>query len=316
MISSKLKKVFLTSILAGFVSAGNAQSPSTDEKLETALTEMTNDFKGVAGVYVYNSRTNKEAGVNADTIFPTASIVKLPILTAIFKKIAAGEYKYNEPLVYSQDRAYGGSGVVQFFKDSSATDLHTAVALMMSFSDNTTALWSQELAGGGVEINKFMEELGLEHTRMNSRTEGRKQLWERYGWGQTTPREMAQLLLKIRSGEVVSKAASEEMYRLMTNSFYTDYALSQIPPYVQTASKQGMVDDSRSELVMVNAPGGDYVFYVATNANEDQSWEAENEAWELTRKISAYLWNYFEPESNWKPAAGIKELTTGLIYGP
>jgi beta-lactamase class A len=67
---------------------------------------------------------------------------------------------------------------------------------------------------------------------------------------------------------------------------------------------------------MVNAPGGDYVFYVATNANEDQSWEADNEAWELTRKISAYLWNYFEPESNWKPAAGIKELTTGLIYGP
>lgn len=54
--------------------------------------------------------------------------------------------------------------------------------------------------------------------------------------------------------------ASDEMYRMMTNSFYTNYALSQIPPYVQTAAKQGMVDKSRSELVMVNAPHGDYVF--------------------------------------------------------
>lgn len=316
MISSTLRKALLIGILVGFVSAGNAQRPTKDKKLEAALIEMTKDFKGVPGIYVYNLRTNTEAGVNADTVFPTASIIKLPILTSIFKKIAAGEFKYNEPLVYNQERAYGGSGLMQFFKDSTATDVHTAVALMMSFSDNTTALWSQELAGGGIEINKFMEELGLEHTRMNSRTEGRKQLWERYGWGQTTPREMAQLLLKIRSGEVVNKAASEEMYRLMTNSFYTDYAVSQIPPYVQTASKQGMVDDSRSELVMVNAPGGDYVFYIATNVNEDQSWEADNEAWELTRKISAYLWNYFEPESNWKPATGTKELTTGLIYGP
>lgn len=316
MNRSSLEKLIFLTLFIGVISEGFAQAPTTDQELEAALTEMTKDFSGLAGVYVYNLKTNKEAGVNADTIFPTASVIKVPILTAIFKKIAEGEFKYNEPLVYNQERAYGGSGLMQFFKDSTATDLHTAIALMMAYSDNTTALWTQELSGGGLEINKLMEELGLEHTRMNSRTKGREKIWERYGWGQTTPREMASLLVKIRNGEVVSKAASEEMYRLMTNSFYTDYALSQIPPFVQAASKQGMVDDSRSELVMVNAPNGDYVFYIATNHIEDQSWGMDNEAWELTRKISAYLWNYFEPDSGWEPAPGTKELTTGLIYEP
>ena len=115
---------------------------------------------------------------------------------------------------------------------------------------------------------------------------------------------MAQILVRIRRGEMVSKAASEKMYRLMTNVYYDEYALSGIPPYIQAASKQGMVDDSRSELVMVNAPHGDYVFYIATKNIKDQSWKHNNEAWELARKLSNYLWNYYEPKSGWQIAEG------------
>ena len=105
----------------------------------------------------------------------------------------------------------------------------------------------------------------------------------------------------------MSAAASERMYRILTQVFWDEYALSQIPPYVQTASKQGMVDESRSEAVLVNAPHGDYVFYVATKNNKDQRWEPDNESWQLARNISALLWNYFEPRSGWKPAAGVEK---------
>jgi beta-lactamase class A len=88
--------------------------------------------------------------------------------------------------------------------------------------------------------------------------------------------------------------------------FWDEYALSQIPPYVQAASKQGMLDDSRSEVVLVNAPHGDYVFYVATKNNSDKRWVPDNEAWQLARKVSALLWNYFEPHSGWQPAGRIE----------
>lgn len=291
-----------------------AQKLRTDKKLNKALSGLVRDFDGTAGVYVYNLKTGKEAGVNADTIFPTASIVKIPILVGIFDKIGKGKLNLNDTLVYESKRAHGGSGLMQYYKDSTVTDLRTLAALMITYSDNTTALWCQELAGGGAQINPLMAKLGLEHTRVNSRTEGREKDWEKYGWGQTTPREMASLLRKIRNRELVSPAASDEMYRMMTNSFYTDYSLSQIPPYVQTAAKQGMVSGSRSELVMVNAPHGDYVFYVATKNNKDQSWDYDNEAWKLHRKISAYLWNYFEPSSDWEPAPGARKLVRGLRY--
>ena len=51
---------------------------------------LLDSFHGTAGVYVRNLKTGKEAAVNADTIFPTASIIKVPILIGIFKKIEEG----------------------------------------------------------------------------------------------------------------------------------------------------------------------------------------------------------------------------------
>ncbi|HSP11356.1 MAG TPA: serine hydrolase [Salegentibacter sp.] len=298
-------------LFCGFISA---QENNTDEKLQQKLQEFTKDFNGTAGIYVYNLKTGKEAGVNADTVFPTASIVKIPILIGLFDKIEKGELSLNDTLLYRDSRTYGGSGLMQFYKDSTKTDLRTLAALMITYSDNVTSIWSQELAGGGETINPLMEKIGMKDTRVNSRTEGREKIWEKYGWGQTTPREMASLFVKIRNRELISDAASDEMYRMLTNAFYTDYALSQIPPYIQTAAKQGMVNKSRSEVVMVNAPSGDYVFYIATKNNEDTSWDYANEAWELQRNISAMLWNYFEPESEWKPAKNSSELIRGLRY--
>jgi beta-lactamase class A len=276
----------------------------TDKKLEAELRALTDTFPGVAGVYVRNLRTNKEAAINADTIFPTASIIKVPILVGIFDKIGQGVFKYNEPLVYRDSLAKKGSGLMQFFKDSTRTDLRTAITLMITHSDNSAAVWCEKLAGGGLAINAWLEAHGFNDTRLNNRTPGREQNRQLYGWGQTTPREMARLVTMIRNGEVISPSASQMMYRIMTHVFWDEYALSAIPPYIQSASKQGMVDDSRSEVVLVNAPHGDYVFYVATKNNKDRRWVSDNAAWQLARRVSALLWKYYEPRSKWKPAEG------------
>ncbi len=286
--------------LYGFQSFG--QSVRQDRKLTRALEGLVEDFEGVAGIYVLNLEQHKEAFVNADTIFPTASIVKVPILVGIFKKIADGELHYHQSLTYRDSMALGGSGFMQYFKDSTTVDLSVAVNLMMAYSDNTASVWCQNLAGGGTAINAFLAEKGYSYTRVNSRTEGREAAYQQYGWGQTTPREMAQLLVSIRKHKLLSSQADDRMYREMTKAYWDEYALAEIPPYVQVASKQGMVNASRSELVMVNAPHGDYVFYIATKKNKDERWELTNAAWELARKVSKFLWNYYEPRDAWDSA--------------
>jgi beta-lactamase class A len=77
--------------------------------------------------------------------------------------------------------------------------------------------------------------------------------------------------------------------------------LVQVPTNVRTASKNGAVDESRSEVIMVNAPHGDYVYCIITKNNKDQSWNHDNEAWQLLRKVGVAIWQYYEPASQWKP---------------
>ncbi|HXR83313.1 MAG TPA: serine hydrolase [Hanamia sp.] len=303
-----MKKNFLfLFLLMSFISQTAFCQYKTDKKLEKQLKELLDHFHGTAGVYVRNLKTGKEVAINADTIFPTASIIKIPILIGIFNKIDSGDLSYHQSLMYRDSMAHGGSGLMQFFKDSSETVLNVAVTLMISHSDNTAARWCEKLAGGGVTINKWLATKGFQLTRLNSRTPGREENAKQFGWGQTTPREMANLLVMIREGKSVSPAASQRMYRDLTHIFWDEYALSQIPPYVQSASKQGMLDASRSEVVLVNAPHGDYVFYIATKNNADTSWKPDNEAWQLARNVSSLLWNYFEPDYGWKPAANVEK---------
>ena len=276
---------------------------SMDTKLTRKIEIAMSGFKGSAGVYVRNLKTNRVVSIHADSLFPTASMVKIPILCGIFDKINKGEIKFSQELVYRDSLKYD-NGVVGSFRDSTKIALPKVVHLMISLSDNTGSLWLQALAGGGETINQWLDLNGFPNTRVNSRTPGRKQGQAKYGWGQTTPREMAELITMIRNGKAISAEASERMYRYLGMQFWDGEALSQIPPYIKTAAKSGAVNQAKSEAVIIHAPHGDYVLCVTTKNQEDQQWSKDNEGYVLIRKISEIVWNHFEPRHKWRPLEG------------
>jgi beta-lactamase class A len=281
---------------------------SIDKKLQALLNESVKNFQGEVGVYVRNLKTGKEAAINADSLFPTASMIKIPITIGMFNKIEKGELDYDTILTYKDSLAYGvGEDIVASLKHNEKISLAKVMMLMITTSDNTASLWCQSLAGTGNTINTWLADNGFTHTRVNSRTPGREENRAQYGWGQTTPREMAELVVRIREGKVISERSSERIYRNLIRIYWDGNALSKIPPYVQVASKSGAVDQSKSEVVLVNAPHGDYVFCVITKNQKDTQWTADNEGYVLIRNISKLLWHYFEPQSTWKPAKGIDE---------
>ena len=275
--------------------------PVLQQKLETVL----RGFKGDAGVFVRNLRTGQMAMINADTLFPTASMIKVPILCGIFDKLKKGELNYAQELLYRDSLKYD-DGVTGSFRDSAKIALSEVVMLMITLSDNTAALWLQKLAGTGLVINDWLERNGFHQTRMNSRTPGRNPNWQVYGWGQTTPREMADLLLMIYEGRAVGVSESEQMYRVLSKPYRDGEVLSQIPPSVHVASKTGSVDASKSEVVLVNAPSGDYIFCVIVKNQQNKGTEYDNDGYVLIRSVSRTLWQYFEPDSKWQPQPDAK----------
>jgi beta-lactamase class A len=272
-----------------------------EKKLQERIQQAIKDFHGDIGIYIKNLRKGKIVSIHADSIFPTASIVKVPILVGIMDKIEKGELKYDQQLIYKDSLLYEGEDILGSFKNDEKILLKKVLMLMLTTSDNTASLWLQSLAGTGTRINTIMDSMGFRYTRVNSRTPGREEDRNMYGWGQTTPEEMGRLFEMIYRYNVISPSASERMMRVLGRNFWDGEGLSQIPPTIEVFSKNGAVNASRSEVMLVNARHQPYILSIFTKNNKDESWEGANEAWVLTRKISKIVWEYFEPKEKLNP---------------
>jgi beta-lactamase class A len=293
-----MRKVFILMMLLSTANSLTAQK--TDARLEKKLHEAIAGFNGDIGIYVKSLKTGKTVMINADTVFPTASIVKMSILTGIMEKLHNGAMTYDQELVYKDSLLYEGEDILGSFKSGEKIMLKKAIMLMLTTSDNTASLWLQSLAGTGTRINEILDSLGFKDTRVNSRTPGREGNRSQYGWGQTTPAEMGRLFEMIYRSQLFSPAISERMMRCLGRNYWDeDEAISVIPPYVEVFSKNGCVNAVRSEAMIVNAPHQPYIFCIFTKNNKDISWTHTNEAWVLARKISTLLWHYYEPADKW-----------------
>jgi beta-lactamase class A len=293
-----MKKIFLVFPFLFLFFFATAQK--TDKKLQSKIEAAINGFNGDIGIYVKNLKSGKTVFINADTIFPTASIVKVTIMLGIIDKTQKEELNYDQQLVYKDSLLYEGEDILGSFKNGEKILLKKVIMLMLTTSDNTASLWLQSLAGKGTRINEILDSLGFKSTRVNSRTPGRENNRTMYGWGQTTPFEMGTIIEHIYRNEIFSQQVCERMMRCLGRNYWDENeAISQIPPYIEVFSKNGCVDAVRSEVLLVNAPHNPYVLCIFTKNNKDTSWTHTNEAWVMARKISAMLWNYFEPKDNW-----------------
>ncbi len=292
-----MKKLFA---LVLFFIINYAHAQKTDKDLQKQIDELVKGFHGTVGIFVQDLNKDRIAGFNADSLFPTASIVKIPIMIGIMSKIQAKELDFHQVMIYQDTLNYDhGEDILASFKPGEKIQLSKLMLLSISLSDNTASLTLQGIAGGGLRINQIMDSLGYVYTRVNSRTPGREKNREIYGWGQTTPREIVRLMKQIEEGKVLSQSSSDRMIRTLGREYWDENAISQLPPDVFKASKSGALDECRNEVLYVNAPHP-YIFSIFTKNNTDQSWEHNNEAWVLTRKLSALLFKYYNPKIKWE----------------
>lgn len=302
-----MRTIVLSVLLAAGLAAPAAaqgRPPVRDTALEAELRRLAARVRGTVGIYVHHLPSGRTAALDADSLFPTASMVKVPILATLAARLEEGRLGWHDSLTYTDSLLYEGEDMLGEYRNGGRITIDRLALLMMTMSDNTASLWLQALVGGGAAVNAWLDANGFAQTRVNSRTPGREANRSQFGWGQTTPREMATLLLRFREGRVASPAASEQLYRVLTRQYWNGEGLSQLPPWVQAATKNGAVDRSRSEVMLVNAPSGDYVYCVITKAQEDTSWTASNEGFVLLREVAALLWRTFEPAHPWRPSPG------------
>lgn len=304
---SRLVLLLLLASAAPLHAQGGARAmpaERSDAALTARLQRLTQGFGGEVGIYVRHLRTGRTVVIRADEVFPTASMIKVPILLTLYDHAEHGKVDLDARVAYPDTLHYRygeATDVVGYMAAGDTLPLSELAFLMLTVSDNFASLWIQGLVGGGAAVNEWLAAHGFEQTRVNSRTPGREEARSAYGWGQTSPREIARALVMIREGRAVSPRADEAMYRMLSNSYWKNAALSQLPPMVQAASKQGFVDRSRSEVLLVNAPGGDYVLAVITRNQADTRYTPDNEGTRLIQAVSRAVYEHFNPNDPWRP---------------
>lgn len=273
--------------LVGVRSPASAQPPLS--ALGPEIEARVSTHRGAAGVAVIDPSTGESFAIRGNEPFPTASIIKVPILVEVFEQVEQGRLRLDDPLVVLEIDKKPGSGILQHLSAPHQLTVADAALLMIAHSDNTAAnLLIDKISIRSVGVR--MDSLGLSRTKLHGKlfmpeASIAPDSSARWGIGVTTPLEMARLLALIYSGEAVSAEASAQMVEMLKKQFYR-HGIPRLLGGVTVANKTGSVSASRSDCGIVYSPARDYVLCVFTKENEDRSWSQNNEGEVLIADIA------------------------------
>jgi len=249
-------------------------------RLHRTLDSLAGAHRGVVGYTVHNVDTGERLERRGDETFPTASLIKVPILVTVFDLVEQGQLSLDDPLTLLKIDKVPGAGNLQFMHDRATITVRDAAWLMSVTSDNTAT----NLLLDRIVIRRVwekMEKLGLPHTKVHSKVFLRiasvaMDSSVKYGLGVTTPNEMARLFALLADGKAVSAKADSTMLDILAHN--EDY--NSVQRHVEGLAvphKTGATDQVRTECALFPLQSR-VVACVLTKENVDQRWLLDNEA--------------------------------------
>jgi beta-lactamase class A len=248
-------------------------------RLHRVLDSLADAHHGVVGYTVHDLDTGERLERRGDETFPTASLIKVPILVTLYDLVEQGQLSLDDPLTLLKIDKVPGAGTLQFLHDDAVVTVHDAAWLMATQSDNTAT----NLLLDRVAIRRVwdkMEKLGLPHTKVHSKVFLRlssvaMDSSAKYGLGVTTPNEMARLFELLSNGKAVSPKADSAMLDILAHN--TDYQLLQRHVEgLEVPHKTGATDEVRTECALFPLQSR-VVACVLTKGNADQRWILDSE---------------------------------------
>lgn len=131
--------------------------------LKDGLSEVSEGFDGVLGVSIKHLGTGENTGTKGRTLFPTASVFKVPVIVEYFRQVDADKLDPNEVHYLTDADKVPGSGILKELTEGMPVSYRDLLHLMMMVSDNTaTDLIASKV--GFDNVNAAMRELGLKKT--------------------------------------------------------------------------------------------------------------------------------------------------------
>jgi beta-lactamase class A len=242
---------------------GISVNPDDWQSLADAVSARTDQFGGTVGYIIKDFTSGRVASSNSDLSFPSASLIKFPILCAAFMAVEEGRLSLGTPVTLQRSDKKGGSGILKLSPVGSVYTNRELLEYMIGHSDNTAAYLLVRQLGYDYLQNAFIQ-LGLHDTVIHP--EGFKLTSRRVDEdNMTSPRDMAYLLEKIYKRELVSASASEQMLDILKHQHLRDRLPRFLPTGWEIAHKTGLLRRACHDVGIVFSPKGDYMICVLTS---------------------------------------------------
>ena len=256
------------------------------ETVEAEIERLAEETGGIVGVAATQLGTGRHVGYREDEVFPTASVIKLPLLVTLYEDAIAGRIDLSERVTYREDTKVAGSGVLQYLDGGLRPTLRDLAVLMMSVSDNTaTDLLFDRVGRGRIEATMdrlglgsirapfdiremLMELVDMDHSKPGGYDELRRLLRISAGSGgrsmipeqadRATPADMCRLLELIESRAILDAESCTAILELMKRIQSATRIPGLLPKGTVVAHKTGSYRRLRNDVGIVYAPNGPY----------------------------------------------------------
>jgi len=269
------------------------QSPINDvewQDMQAALQKASGAYRGNVGIYMKDLHTGRIWEYRADRTFPSASLIKVPIMASVLEKVKEGAITLDTQIKLTRRDRVGGSGSLKWVREGTSLSVTEIIYKMITESDNTATRMLIDQFGMDYLAENFRK-LGLEVT--NITPEGMslssyRVRRENY----TTAREMGVLLERIYNGELVNKEASEFMLDVLKHNKSRSRLRKGLPLGWEIGHKTGLLRMACHDVGIVFSPRGDYVLAVLTSEVPDYS-SAKN----FISKVAKLTYRYYKIEA-------------------
>lgn len=232
------------------------------------LSALENQLKGLASaypsihpsVYVWDYQTGNYADINADEIFPTASIIKVPVLVQLFRSIEKGQIELFDEMPLTEYYRTEGSGSLQFKAQNSKYSIDTLARMMITESDNSATNMLMARLGSMTDVNSGIRRWGLKNTYV--------QTWlpDLGGTNHSTARDMATILYNIDNPKFLSTSSREKIFDYMGHVHNNRLIAAGLPAGAEFLHKTGDIGKMLGDAGIVYAPNGKrYIVVIFAN---------------------------------------------------
>lgn len=203
---------------------GNKQEAEKAEIVKSSFIDLTDEYSGIYGLYVVRLGNGSRYGVNENDILQAASLIKLPVMIALYIEVEERRLDLEEKYELKKADKVAGAGTLYGKPVGYEVTYRELLRLMGKQSDNTAFNIARNLLGKE-RIDEVVGIIGMLNTSLAENT--------------TTPVDVGVLFEGLYNGDVLNEEHKNELLEFITDTVFESWLAEGVSGEVKVAHKFG-----------------------------------------------------------------------------